>query len=424
MTTLAPAAPDDAGLRGPARTLAIASVLAAMVLVVLSAAVVHLALPALARTFEVTPAAAVRVVGAYQLGLVVALLPSAALGDRLGHRAVFMAGVGLFTGASVLSALAPSLAWLVAARFVQGLGGSAVMALGVALLRVVVGSGALGAAIGWNALAVALSSAAAPTVGALLLAGASWPWLFAFPVPLGVAVLAAARALPETPPTGPSPFVPLDLLESPPFRSSMLASVACFAGQTAALIALPFHLQHGFGQDALGTALLTTPWPLAVALVAPVAGRLADHASSAWLSSAGAAGLALGLAALAAVSTRGSALVLVPFVVLCGVGFGLFQVSNNRNMFLAAPRARSAAAGALQGTARLTGQTLGAGVASALFAMAPLDAAPRLALGAGAALTLLAGIVSALRADSRRAAGAGAPADRRETIAEGPAQGV
>ena len=106
-------------------------------------------------------------------------------------------GVALFTAASALCALSPSLPWLVAARFLQGLGAAAVMALGIALLRLVVPQRQLGAAIGWNALAVALSSAAGPTIGALILSGMGWPWLFALNLPLGAMVLLATRALPD-----------------------------------------------------------------------------------------------------------------------------------------------------------------------------------------------------------------------------------
>jgi DHA2 family multidrug resistance protein-like MFS transporter len=446
-------ASDDgaSGLQGPRRVVAIACVLAAMVLVVLSAAIANVALPALAHAFQVTPGVSVRVVTAYQLGLVMALLPCAALGESIGYRPVFTAGVGLFTGASVLCALAPSLHWLVAARFVQGLGGAAVMALGVALLRFVVPQGQLAAAIGWNALTVALSSAAGPTVGALLLSGASWPWLFVVNLPIGVAVLLATSGLPdvrgtareldaismalnasafgslfvgtELMPAKPAlgavvlaasaltvtvlvrrelpkdaPLVPLDLLRARSFRISLIASAACFAGQAAALVALPFYLQHSFGQDALTTGLMITPWPLSVAIVAPIAGRLANRVSTAWLCAAGGLCLALGLTAAALWQLPGTPLALVPFVVLCGAGFGLFQVPNNRNMFLAAPRARSGAAGGMQGTARLAGQTTGAVVMTLLFMLTPVDAAPRIGLAIGAVLTLTAGLVSTLRA--------------------------
>ncbi len=287
--------------RKPKSTIAIASVLAAMVLVVLDAAVANVALPTIARSLAVTPAMSVWVVTAYQTALLMALLPCAALGESLGYRKVFTAGVGLFTGASVLCALSPSLSWLVAARFLQGLGGAAVMALGVALLRAVVQQQRFGAAIGWNAMAVALASATGPSLGAAILSATDWPWIFAINLPLGLLVLFATRALPEVGgtarrldlfsvalnagafaslvigaellPTIPVigvfllasaalelvvvvrrempkkvPLIPLDLLRADSFRYSVIASVCCFAGQTAGMVALPYYLQHGLGR--------------------------------------------------------------------------------------------------------------------------------------------------------------------------------
>jgi DHA2 family multidrug resistance protein-like MFS transporter len=453
MTTLLAAAPDEPtfGLHGTRRAVAIACVLAAMVLVVLDAAMANLALPTIARSLEVSPAESVRVVTAYQMALVMALLPCAALGESLGCRRVFTTGAALFTAGAACSALAPSLPWLVAARLLQGLGGAAVMALGVALLRSVVQPRELGAAVGWNALAVALSTAAGPTVAALILSGASYRWLFAVTLPLGLAVLLAARSLPAIAGTAhrvdkvsvalnaatfallvmgasllparpmaaavalaasavavaalirrelprPAPLIPLDLLRTGSFRISMIASVCCFAGQTSGLVALPFFLQHGLGQDASMTGLLMTPWPLTVAIMGPIAGRLASRVSTALLCAAGGACLAIGLAGAALSPLDQGTLPLVLCVTLCGLGFGLFQVPNNRSMFLAAPRERSAAAGGLQGTARLLGQTAGAVLMALLLAVSPLDTAPRIGLGLGALLCLAAGLVSTLRA--------------------------
>lgn len=442
-------------LHGARRTLAMAGLLAALALVVLSAAVTNVALPALAGALGVPPAASVRVITVYQLGLVTALLPCAALGESLGHRRVFTAGVALFTLASLLCALAPSLSWLLAARFLQGLGGAAVMALGIALMRLVVPRRRLAAAIGWNALTVALASAVGPTLGALLLAAASLPCLFAINAPLGALVLLATRALPSVEGTAraldarsialnavvftsmitgveltvrapalaslalaasglslvalirrelpkQAPLVPLDLLRTRSFCVSVLASICCFAGQTLALVALPFHLQHGLRLDALTTGLMITPWPLGAALAAPLAGRLADRVSSAPLCALGAVCLSLGLSLAALWPLHGEPLALAPFLMLCGAGFALFQVPNNRNMLLAAPRARSGAAGGMQGTARLIGQTLGALMMTLLFALASTAAAPRVGLAAAALLTLSAGLVGLLAGENDR----------------------
>ena len=449
----------------PRRTAAIAAVLAAMVLAVLDAAIANVALPTIAQSLQVTPGTSVWIITAYQTALVMGLLPCAALGESQGYRRVFTMGVALFTAASALCALAPSLPWLVAARFIQGLGGAAIMALGIALLRLVVPHRQLGAAIGWNALAVALSSAAGPTIGAVILSGTSWPWLFALNLPLGALVLLATRALPdlagtarpldrfsvalnagalaslvvgaelmvaqpalaglllvaaalglvalvrrEMPKEMPKdvPLIPFDLLRADSFRTSVIASVCCFAGMTLGLLALPFYLQHSLGQDTLMTGLYMTPWPLTVAIVAPLAGRLADRVSTAWLCAAGGACLAVGLAAAALWPVQGGPLPLVPITMLCGLGFGLFQVPNNRNMFLSAPRERSGAAGGMQGTARLAGQTAGGVIMSLLFTMASDGAAPRVGLAFGAVLTLAAGLVSMRRVRPRAIATHGA----------------
>ena len=196
------------------------------------------------------------------------------------------------------------------------------------------------------------------------------------------------------------PLIPLDLLRNDSFRYSVMASACCFAGQTAGLVALPYYLQHGLGQDTLMAGLYMTPWPLTVAITAPFAGRLADRVSPAWLCALGGLFLAIGLGAVALWPLKGNPLPLVPFTMLCGLGFAFFNVANNRNMFLSAPSARSGAAGGMQGTARLFGQTAGAVVVTLLFTLTSADAAPQIGLGIGAVLTFVAGLVSMLRVSS------------------------
>lgn len=443
--------PREAGSAVP-----VAVVLTAMAMVVLDAGMTNLALPTIAADLGVSPALAVLVVTAYQTALLTALLPCAALGERLGYRRVFAAGVGLFAVASLLAALAPSALWLVMARAVQGLGGAAIMALGVPLLRFVVPAGRLGAAIGWNALTVALASTAGPALGAAILARADWPWLYAVQAPLAIAALWAARRLPRTPATGQrldlaslalgagffaafavaaqlilarpglaaglalggavclglivrreapkaAPLIPLDLLRTPAFRISVVASVLCFAGQTAGLVALPFYLQGPLHQTPAATGLFMTVWPASVALTAVVAGRLADRFPTAWLCAVGATCLAAGLLGAALWPFADDLRPLVLFTGLCGVGFGLFQTPNNRNLFLSAPLERSAASGGAQAAARLTGQTAGAVLMTLLFTLGPSGLASRLGLGIGAILALLAGLVSLARVSSRPA---------------------
>ncbi|MBN8831946.1 MAG: MFS transporter [Sphingomonadales bacterium] len=436
-----------AGIPRHRRPIAVVAVLSAMALVVLDAGMANVALPNIAKALAVTPASAVLVITSYQAALVMALLPCSALGQRLGYRRVFVAGVTLFTAASVLCSLALTLPLLLAARFLQGLGGAAVMALGVALLRFTVPHDQLGRVISWNALTVALSTAVAPTVGALILSHASWPSLFVINFPVGCVALVASQLLPSTRPSSqpldvPSmaltslmfgamvlgaefaierpvlgwatiavasmsllalvrrerpkvaPLIPIDLLRSKSFRTSVIASVICFTGQTAGVVALPFYLQYGLQQSTLATGLYMTAWPLSVAATATVSGRLADRLPAAWLCAGGATLLAIGLAIAALWPLKGNPAPLVLFAAICGVGFGLFNVPNNRTMFLTAPPERSAAAGGMQGTARLTGQTAGAVLMTALFTLTTLNFAPRIGLIVGALFALIAAMVS------------------------------
>jgi DHA2 family multidrug resistance protein-like MFS transporter len=145
-----------------------------------------------------------------------------------------------------------------------------------------------------------------------------------------------------------------------------------------------------------------TPWPLTVALMAPITGRLAGTLPGAWLCAAGSLLLALGLAGIATGPFAGNAVSLVPFIMMGGMGFGLFQVPNNREMFLAAPPERSGAAGGIQSTARSTGQTIGALLITLLFSVTSANLAPRIGMGMAAALTLIAGWVSIMRLARRQ----------------------
>ena len=440
------------GLPLPQRYAAVAAILGAIVLVVLDSAIANVALPSIAQQLHAAPADAVWIATAYQLAIVMFLLPASAIGEKLGYRRVFAGGVALFTAASVLCALAPSLPWLVAARCLQGLGSAAVMPLGLALLRFTYPRRLLGQAIAWNALAVAGASAAGPAVGAGLLSIASWPWLFAVNLPLGALVLAACSWLPSPQGSGhrldvgsialnaimfaafvlgsdwlPSspwvggaslavsaaamvllvrrempkaaPLIPLDLLRVPSFRLSIIASVCCFTGQMLGYVALPFYFQHELGLSAMATGLLMTPWPLAVMVAAPLSARLAKRGvPTAWLCAGGGGCLAIGLALCAAWPIHGDPWVpLAIFTSLAGLGFGFFQTPNNQNMLLSAPKERSGAAGGAQGTARLTGLTLGSLSMGLMFALLPSERAVHWGLTLAALAALAGAAVSLLR---------------------------
>ncbi|RYF77731.1 MAG: MFS transporter, partial [Comamonadaceae bacterium] len=196
-----------------------------------------------------------------------------------------------------------------------------------------------------------------------------------------------------------APLFPVDLLRIPVFALSMGASISAFSAQTLAYLALPFLLLESWGRSHLETGLLITAWPLAIVAMGPVVARLIGRVPDGVLGGAGMALLATGLLLLALLPAGASDASMVVRLALCGVGFALFQSPNNHTIVSSAPLARSGAASGMQGTARLTGQTLGAVLLAGIFSLWPpqLGHGPLVALGMAAGCAALAGVFSALR---------------------------
>ena len=453
------------GLPTPARYRAMAVIMLGISLSVLDGTIVNLALPGITRELHASAVASVWVVNAYQLAAVGLLLPCAALGDRVGYRRVYLGGVVVFTAASILCFLATSLEMLATARGIQGVGAAGVMAVNGALVRLIFPSRLLGRGIALNTAVVAGSSVAGPSVAALVLSVASWPWLFAVNVPLGILVLLAGwRALPDNQPSDAprtawswldvvlnaltfglfflgvnelgtlhaseqsggalvlalsllggglvvgfvylrrqlrqaNPMLAIDLLRIPIFALSMCTSIASFAAQTLAYIALPFLMLDAWGHTPVQAALLITAWPLAVVAVAPLAGRLIGRFPSGLLGGIGLAMLAAGLSLLALLPAHPVSVDIVWRMALCGAGFALFQSPNNHTIITSAPRHRSGAAGGMLGTARLTGQSVGAVLLAFIFSVASAHdgRGPVIALAAAAGFAAVASMFSMLR---------------------------
>lgn len=203
------------GLPDGARGRAMLVIILGLTLSVLDSSIVNLALPAIARELHASSAQTLWVVNAYQLAGLVLLLPLAALGERLGYRRIYLLGMVVFVIASVAATLASSLATLIAARVFQGMGAAGVMSVNAALVRLTYPRAMLGRGMAINSLVVATSSMAGPSVAAAILSVASWPWLFAINVPLGLLTLWMGRkALPTNPAARASsePIAPLDVL--------------------------------------------------------------------------------------------------------------------------------------------------------------------------------------------------------------------
>ena len=440
------------GLPIPRRYWAMFAIWLGLAMSVLDSSIANVALPAIARDLQATPSASIWVVNAYQLAMVTALLPLSALGEIIGYRRVYVVGLAIFTLASAGCAAAHTLPMLAGARVLQGFGAAGLMSVNPALVRFTFPRDQLGRGLGLNALVVALSAAAGPTVASAILAAASWPWLFAVNLPLGaVTLIAAAKALPFTPPvprrfdvwsaalnavafgsvvggvelliredgvgrgwalvaiglvagvllvrrslTQPTPLMPVDLLKLPMFSLSISSSVCSFMASMSCIVALPFFLQTVLGRSQVETGFLMTPWPLGLALAAPLAGRLADRYPAGLLSSIGLIIMAIGSAVLALTPSNAGALDICWRMGLCGAGFGFFQSPNNRAMLWGTPRDRSGGAGGMLATARITGQTAGATAVALTLHIDPAYGA-RHALWVGVVMALIGAVVSSLR---------------------------
>lgn len=439
------------GLPVPRRYWSVFAIWLAISMAVLDGTIVNVALPVIAEQMDASEAASIWVINAYQLAITALLLPLAALGDRIGYQRVYLWGLGLFTVGSLACAAAGSLATLVGARMFQGIGAAAIMSMNAALVRATYPPAKLGKGIGYNALVLSISAAAGPTVAAMILSVASWPWLFLVNIPFGLAaILIGMRALPRSighrgrpdyasavlsavalstliygietlsryeVATGvallmvalctgtllvrrargrPAPLLPLDLLRRPIFSLSIATSVTSFAAHMVAMVTMPFLLQGVLDRSVVETGLLMTAWPLAVGVTAPLAGRLADRHPAGLLGGLGLAAFAAGLLMLSMLGSDPANVDVLWRMALCGAGFGFFQTPNNRTIVTAAPRQRSGAAGGMLATARLLGQTTGAVAVAAAFHSAGLESGPML-LRVAAAAALAAAAISLLR---------------------------
>src|SRR6202000_1264266 len=193
------------GLPQPERNWAILTIAIGLIMSVMDGAIANVALLTIARDLQASPAFSIWIVNGYQLAITISLLPLASLGEIVGYRRVYLAGLLLFTVASLACTLSNGLLTLTVARIVQGFGAAGIMSVNTALVRFIYPRAQLGRGIGINAMVVAISSAGGPSVAAAILAVATWPYLFAVNLPIGLAAFVfGLRFLPHGPPARPS----------------------------------------------------------------------------------------------------------------------------------------------------------------------------------------------------------------------------
>jgi EmrB/QacA subfamily drug resistance transporter len=391
------------------------------------------------------------------------LLQAGRLGDVLGRERVWRLGVLLFVAASAGATVMPGLWSLVAARAVQGLGAGLATATSAAIL-VDAFPGQRGKMLGLGNIAIALGLVAGPPFGAILTRIVSWRLIFAVAVPVGLAAwLVARRTLPraerrEAPLdwsagvlsflglgaglvggsfgerwgwTSPAtlallgaglaaialffvvqartrtPLLERAHLTSRMFLSGLIATFLGFAALFTMTISMPFYLLVVQGRPTIGTGLLVGVVPLAVSVVAPIAGALTDRLGSRWICAAALALVAIALALLMTGGADASTARIVVALALIGAGFGGFEAPNDVDILSSLPAGRLGAGSALLNAVRTVGMTLGTAlggtlIASGMRAAVGTEAARaehgvELALAAGAFFAVTGTIAAALR---------------------------
>ena len=400
------------------------------VMSMLDQTIANTALPTIAHDVNATAAASIWVISGYQLGMAVGIVPLAAAADILGYRRLYLGGMIVFIIASLVCAFSHSLLALTLGRFVQGIAGSMMTVTSSPINRLAYPPHMLGRATGYASLSVALGAAGGPILSGVVLSFASWQWLFAINIPIGMIAFAfALYGIPRSSGTHAPfdftsaalsmmtfglgvfgldavshrtalplaaaelagaaivgtvfirrqlaqrhPLFPIDLLADLRFSLAAFACYATFIAQTISYVALPFAFQTVLGRSPLQVAVLLLPWLLATAATAPLAGRLADRFNSSRVAAIGLGLFTLGLLLVTMIPATASTLDITARMAICGVGYGLFQSPNNRSIQGAVPRERSASAQAIQSVARLIGQTTGAIAVAIVFGLTATSA--------------------------------------------------
>jgi len=424
-----------------------------MLLSSLGTSIANVALPTLVQAFAAPLPHVQWVVLAYLLAITTLIVSVGRLGDLAGRRRLLLAGIALFTTASLLCGNAPTLGLLIAARALQGLGAAIMMALTMAFVGDTVPKEKTGSAMGLLGSMSAIGTALGPSVGGALIGAWGWPAIFLIQVPVGLLALRLAyRHLPPDPRTPASARAPFDaigtlLLASTlaayalamtigrghigPLNLALLAAAALGVGLfvrtesraasplirlalfripvlgaglamstlvttvvMATLVVGPFYLAGALSLNATRVGLAMSVGPIVAALTGLPAGRIVDRVGAHRMGIAGLIAMATGATALAMLPTRlGVPGYIAPLAIITA-GYAIFQAANNTAiMTTIRPDQRGVIAGMLN-LSRNLGLITGASVMGAIFAYGSATATPTTAhpdaIAAGMHLTFAA----------------------------------
>jgi EmrB/QacA subfamily drug resistance transporter len=408
---------------------ALAGLSLSMLLSSLGTSIANVGLPTLAQAFSASFQEVQWIVLAYLLAITTLIVSVGRLGDITGRRRLLLAGILLFTVASILCGVAPTLWLLVAARAAQGLGAATMMALTLAFVGQTVPKAQTGSAMGLLGTMSAIGTALGPSLGGVLIAGLGWPAIFFVNVPLGIlTLLLAYRHLPidRRKPTadrsgfdkvgtlllagtlaayalamtigrgsfGPlnmalllaagfglglfalaearaaSPLIQLAMFRNPVLSASLATSALVSTVMMATLVVGPFYLSGALGLEAALVGFVLSVGPLVAALTGVPAGRIVDRFGAQRMTIIGLMGIAAGSAILAMMpAALGISGYIAPIVVVTA-GYALFQAGNNTAVMADVRQDQRGVISGMLNLSRNLGLITGASVMGAVFALA------------------------------------------------------
>jgi len=451
--------PDAASVkRTPSARWALASLSLSMLLASLGTSIANVALPTLAQAFAASFQQVQWIVLAYLLAITIAIVSIGRLGDLIGRRALLLVGIVLFTFASILCGVAPTLRVLIAARIAQGLGAAIMMALAMAVVAEAVPKDKTGSAMGLLGTMSATGTALGPSLGGVLIGGLGWRAIFFIQVPLGLlawllayrylsvdrrpaktgarfdplgtlllALTLAAYALAMTLGHGSfdrrnvtllstavlgvglfafvearaaSPLIRLAMFRNPVLSAGFATSALVMTVMMATFVVGPFYLSGALALDATRVGLVMSCGPIVAALAGVPAGRIVDRLGTHAMTLAGLTGMVAGASMLRLLPIRFGVPGYVGPLIVITAGYALFQAANNTAVMTDVRQDQRGVVSGMLNLARNLGLITGASVMGAVFAVgaaaSDIAAAPPDAIAAGMRMTFAVAVVLVL----------------------------
>jgi EmrB/QacA subfamily drug resistance transporter len=401
-----------------------------MLLSSLGTSIANVALPTLAQVFSASFQEVQWIVLAYLLAITTLIVSVGRLGDIIGRRRLLLAGLVLFTVASGLSGIAPSLSVLIAARMAQGLGAAIMMALTMAFVGETVPKEKTGSAMGLLGMMSAIGTALGPSLGGILIAGPGWRAIFLVNIPLGIlafvlahrhlhvdrlgtkadrdgfdkmgtlllALTLAAYALAMTIGRGSSlgmlnmalllaavvgavlfvfaetraasPLIRLAMFRNPVLSAGLVTNAIVSTVMMATLVVGPFYLSHALGLDAAPVGLVMSIGPVVSALSGIAAGRVVDRWGAQFIVIVGLAVMTAGSFALSAIPAMVGIAGYIAAIIVLTPGYQLFQAANNTAVMTGIRPDRRGVMSGMLNLSRNLGLITGASLMGAVFALA------------------------------------------------------